>query len=92
MTAITVNPGDQNVMYVAATFTMATPTGRNTQSVFVSVDDGRRWFQMTRFHAADETITQLIQLSGPTLAVLYVVPSGSRWLTWKQPLSDSRAG
>ena len=46
------------------------------QNVFVSVDDGRRWFQMTPMPRSDQMITQLIPLSGPTLAVLYVVPSG----------------
>ena len=77
VTALAVNPDDQHVVYAAATFTMATPTGQHsTQYVFVSVDDGRRWFQMTPMPRSDQMITQLIPLSGPTLAVLYVVPSG----------------
>ena len=78
VTALAVNPGDQHVVYAAATFTMATPTGRhNTQSLFVSVDDGRRWFQMTPMPHADQTITQLNPISGASLAVLYGVPLGN---------------
>ena len=77
VTALAVNPEDQHVVYAAATFTMATPSGRHsTQNVFVSVDDGRRWFQMTPMPRSDQMITQLIPLSGPALAVLYAVPSG----------------
>ena len=78
VTALAVNPGDQHVVYAAATFTMATPEGRHSvQSVFISVDDGRRWFEMTPAPRFDPTITQLIPLSGPSLAVLLVAPFGS---------------
>jgi HEAT repeat protein len=78
VTAITVNPGDQNVVYAAATFTMATPAGRHsTQYLFISVDDGRQWFKMTPMPRSDQTITRLSPISGASLAVLYMVPSGS---------------
>ena len=78
VTAITVNPGDQNVVYAAATFTMATPAGRHsTQYLFISVDDGRQWFKMTPMPRSDQTITRLSPISGVSLAVLYMVPSGS---------------
>ena len=77
VTALAVNPDDQHVVYAAATFTMSTPEGQHKlQYLFVSVDDGRQWFQMTPMPRSDQMIAQLIPLSGPTLAVLYVVPSG----------------
>ena len=48
VTALVVYPGDQHVVYAATTFTMSTPEGQHSvQSVFVSVDDGRRWFADT---------------------------------------------
>ena len=78
VTAITVNPGDQNVVYAAATFTMATPKGQHSmQYLFISVDDGRRWFEMTPMPPADQMITQLNPISGASLAVLYGTPSGN---------------
>ncbi len=78
VTAITVNPGDQHVVYAAATFTMATPEGRHsTQYLFISVDDGRQWFRMTPMPPADQMITQLNPISGASLAVLYGTPSGN---------------
>ena len=49
----------------------------SVQSVFISVDDGRRWFEMTPASRFDSTIVQLIPLSGPSLAVLFVTPFGS---------------
>ena len=82
------------MVYAAATFTMATPEGQHSmQYVFVSVDDGRRWFEMTPMPRSDQMITQLIPLSGPTLAVLYVVPSGKLMANLEvNPGSDRRAG
>jgi HEAT repeat protein len=78
VTAITVNPSDQNVVYAAATFTMSTPEGQhNLQYLFISVDDGRRWFEMTPMPPADQTITQLNPISGASLAVLYGTPLGN---------------
>ena len=78
VTAITVNPGDQNVVYAAATFTMSTPEGQHKlQYLFISVDDGRRWFQMTPMPSADQMITQLNPISGASLAVLYGTPFGN---------------
>jgi HEAT repeat protein/photosystem II stability/assembly factor-like uncharacterized protein len=78
VTAITVNPGDQNVVYAAATFTMSTPEGQHSlQYLFISVDDGRRWFEMTPMPPADQMITQLNPISGASLAVLYETPFGN---------------
>ena len=78
VTAITVNPGDQNVVYAAATFTMSTPEGQHKlQYLFISVDDGRRWFEMTPMPPADQMITQLNPISGASLAVLYGTPFGN---------------
>ena len=78
VTAITVNPGDQNVVYAAATFTMSTPAGQHSlQYLFISVDDGRRWFEMTPMPLTDQMITQLNPISGASLAVLYGTPFGN---------------
>ena len=78
VTAITVNPGDQNVVYAAATFTMSTPQGQHKlQYLFISVDDGRRWFEMTPMPPADQMITQLNPISGASLAALYGTPFGN---------------
>lgn len=77
VTALAVNPGEQQALYAAATFTMATPQGsHSSQSVYTSVDDGRRWFEMTLARPFDQTITKLLPLSGPVLTVLLVAPEG----------------
>ena len=78
VSALAVNPGDQHVLYAASTLTMATPEGQHSlQSVYISVDDGRRWFEMTPAPRLYQTITQLIPLDGSLLAVLLVTPFGS---------------
>jgi HEAT repeat protein len=78
VTALVVNPGDQHVIYTAATFTMVTPEGQHSvQSVFISVNDGRRWFEMTPAPRFDPLIPQLIPLNGSLLAVLLAAPFGS---------------
>jgi hypothetical protein len=74
VSALAVSPGDEQVVYAASTFTMATPQGLHSlQDVFISVDDGRRWFAMTPAPRVDQPITQLTPLVGPLLAVL--IPS-----------------
>ena len=74
VSALAVSPGDEQVVYAASTFSMATPHGLHSlQFVFISVDDGRRWFEMTPAPRVDQPITQLTPLGGPLLAVL--IPS-----------------
>ena len=74
ISALAVSPGDEQVVYAASTFSMATPQGLHSlQRVFISVDDGRRWFEMTPAPRVDRPITQLTPLGGPLLAVL--IPS-----------------
>jgi HEAT repeat protein len=74
ISALAVSPGDEQVVYAASTFSMATPQGLHSlQRVFITVDDGRRWFEMTPAPRVDQPITQLTPLVGPLLAVL--VPS-----------------
>jgi hypothetical protein len=74
VSALTVSPGDEQVVYAASTFSMATTHEvHSRQFVFISVDDGRRWFEMTPAPRVDQPITQLTPLGGPLLAVL--IPS-----------------
>ncbi len=78
VTALAINPGDLHVVYAASTFTMSTPEGQHSvQSVFISVDDGRRWFEMTPAPRFAQTIVQLMPLTGPSLAVSIVSAFGS---------------
>jgi HEAT repeat protein/photosystem II stability/assembly factor-like uncharacterized protein len=78
VTAVTVNPDNQNVVYAAATFIMSTPEGQHSvQYLFISVDDGRQWFEMTPMPPAGQMITQLNPISGASLAVLYGTPFGN---------------
>jgi HEAT repeats len=70
VSALAVSPGDEQVVYAASTFTMATPQGLHSlQLVFISVDDGRLWFEMTPAPRVDLPITQLTPLIGRLLAV-----------------------
>ena len=74
VSALAVSPGDEQVVYAASTFSMATPQGLHSlQFVFISVDDGRRWFEMTPAPRVGQPIMQLTPLGGPLLAVL--IPS-----------------
>ena len=71
ISALAVSPGDEQVVYAAATFSMATPQGLHSiQLAFISVDDGRHWFEMTPAQRLEHSITQLTPLAGPLLAVL----------------------
>jgi HEAT repeat protein len=82
VTALAVNPDDQHVVYAAATLTMTTPQElHNVQFVFISVDDGRNWFEMTPAPRVDQIITQLTPLAGPLLAVLIPSQFGTQLVT-----------
>ena len=81
VSALAVSPGDEQVVYAASTFSMATPQGLHSlQLVFISVDDGRRWFEMTPAPRVDQSIAQLIPLGGPLLAVLIPSQFGTQWV------------
>ena len=71
ISTLAVSPGDEQVVYAAATFSMATPQGLHSiQLAFISVDDGRHWFEMTPAQRLEHSITQMTPLVGPLLAVL----------------------
>jgi HEAT repeat protein len=75
VSALAVNPSDPQVVYAAATFTLSTPEGQHrVQSVLVSVDDGRRWFEMTPAPRFTSSITQLTPHNGSSLAVWLMGP------------------
>jgi len=79
ISALAVSAGDDQVVYAASTFTMATPQGRHSlQRVFISVDDGRLWFAMTPAPRVDQPITKLTPLVGPLLAVLIPSQGGTQ--------------
>jgi len=81
ISALTVSPGDEQVVYAAATFSMATPQGlHNRQLAFISVDDGHRWFEMTAASRVDQPITQLTPLAGSLLAVSIPSFYGTQWV------------
>jgi hypothetical protein len=81
VSALAVSPGDEQVVYAASSFTMATPQGLHSlQLVFISVDDGRRWFAMAPAPRVDQPITQLTPLVGPLLSVLIPSPFGTQLL------------
>jgi HEAT repeat protein len=81
ISALAVSPGDEQVVYAASTFSMATPQGLHSRKdVFISVDDGRLWFEMTPTPRADQPITQLTPLVGPLLAVLIPSQFGTQWV------------
>jgi HEAT repeat protein len=81
ISALAVSPGDEQVVYAASTFSMATPQGLHSlQRVFISVDDGRLWFEMTPAPRVDQPITGLTPLVGPLLAVLIPSQFGTQWV------------
>ncbi|MDQ1300668.1 MAG: hypothetical protein QG637_588, partial [Chloroflexota bacterium] len=81
ISALAVSPGDEQVVYAAATFSMATPQGlHDRQLAFISVDDGRRWFEMTPASRVDQLITQLTPLAGSLLAVSIPSFYGTQWV------------
>jgi hypothetical protein len=70
ITALAVSLGAEQVVYAAATFSMATPQGLHTrQLAFISVDDGRHWFEMRLAPRVDQAIAQLTPIAGSLLAV-----------------------
>ena len=79
ITALAVSPGDEQVVYATATFSLATPQGLHSiQLAFISVDDGRHWFEMTPAQHLDQSIAQMTPLVGPLLAVLIPTPHGTQ--------------
>ncbi len=47
VSALSVNPADDQAFYAISTYTMATPEGvHSIQATYVSVDDARHWFTM----------------------------------------------
>lgn len=79
ISALAVSPDEEQVVYAAATFTMATPAGQHShQRVFVSVDDGRRWFEMSPAPSTDQPIAPLTPLIGSVLTVLVPIPLGTQ--------------
>lgn len=81
VSALTVNPDDEQVVYAAATFSMATPQGlHSSQLVFISVDDGRHWFEMAPAPRLGQRITLLTPMVGQLLAVSFLSPIGTQVL------------
>ncbi len=81
VSALAVSPGDEQVVYAAATFSMATPQGlHSSQLVFISVDDGGHWFEMAPAPRLEQHITQLTPLVGQLLAVSIPSPFGTQEL------------
>lgn len=79
ISALAVSPDDEQIVYAAATFSMATPQGLHSiQLAFISVDDGRHWFEMTPAQRLEQSITQMTPLVGPLLTVLIPGPLGTQ--------------
>ena len=82
VSALAVNTSDPQVVYAAATFTLSTPEGQHSaQSVFISVNDGGRWFEMTPAPRFNPSITQLIPHNGSLLAVGLMGPFGAQMVS-----------
>jgi HEAT repeat protein len=84
VSALSVNPADDQVSYAISTYTMATPEGvHSIQAAYVSVDDARHWFTMAveRPVPVDMAISslgpnvQLYPVAGQLLAVSAAGPS-----------------
>jgi hypothetical protein len=85
ISALAVSPDDEQVVYAAATFSMATPAGQHSlQRVFISVDDGRRWFEMSPAPSADQSIALLTPLVGSLLTVLVPAPFGTQLISLEE--------
>ena len=82
VSALAVSPGDEQVVYAASTFSMATAQGLHSlQLTYISVDAGRNWFEMAPApHVDQPIITQLTPLGGPVLAVLIPSQFGTQWV------------
>jgi hypothetical protein len=79
--SLAINPEHNSVIYAGASFTMATPEGSHTgQFVFISVDDGRRWFEMRPALGDGEPAKELSPVAGLPLSVSVLGPAGSQML------------
>jgi HEAT repeat protein len=77
VTALAINPEDQQVVYAATGFWMGTNPARfNPLGLFVSVDGGSHWFEMSRAALGSPPVEKIEPVPGNPLAVVAVDTTG----------------
>ena len=91
MTALAIDPEDEQIVYAATNVWLGTnPAHLTPLGVAVSVDGGRHWLQLSRAQLGDTPLQRLEPVAGQPLAVLTVNSAGSQ--TVKLALSTELLG
>ncbi len=84
VTALAIDPEDEQIVYAATNVWLGTSTARLTPlGVAVSVDGGQQWIQMSSAQLGDTPVQRLEPVAGRPLAVLTVNSAGSNVLALK---------
>jgi HEAT repeat protein len=78
ITALSINPEDEQIVYAAAGFWLGTSQARfNPLGLFASVDGGTHWFQVARAALGSAPVKQIEPVPGKPLTVVAVDATGS---------------
>jgi len=78
VTALAIDPEDEQIVYAATNIWLGTNTAHLTPlGVAVSVDGGRQWLQLSRAQLGDTPLQRLEPVAGRPLAVVTVNGTGS---------------
>jgi HEAT repeat protein len=77
VTALAINPEDQQIVYAATGFWLGTnPARYNPLGLFVSVDGGSHWFEMSRAALGSSPVEKIEPIAGNPLAAVTVDTTG----------------
>ena len=84
VTALAIDPEDEQIVYAATNMWLGTHTARLTPvGVAVSLDGGRQWLEMRRAELSDMQVFRLEPIAGRPLAVVAVTSTGSYTVSLK---------
>ena len=82
VTALAINPEDEQIVYAASNVWLGTNTAHLTPlGVAVSVDGGRQWLQLSRAQLGDTPVQRLEPVTGQPLTVVTVNSMGSHMVS-----------
>jgi HEAT repeat protein len=78
VTALAINPEDEQIVYAAAGFWLGTSQARfNPLGLFTSADGGGHWFEMSRSALGSAPVEKIEPVAGEPLAIVAVDATGS---------------
>ena len=80
VTAVAIDPENEQIVYAATGIWLGTSTTRLTSlGVAVSVDGGQQWIQMSTAGLSDPPVQRLEPVAGRPLAVLTITVQAAMW-------------